>query len=167
MFRLHTRRVVGALAALTLAATLVTTAVPTAQASDAPDCTQRNTNWAKLLQPQSGQATVNAGPAGTYNLSTGGPVPSVTLSFTGTMDVVIEHSCLKTMSLDVYKDGNPVAIHHKDWTELSCEHAQKTEPVTIGLDGGTYKFWLNGTSCNGLGFKHTPEGGIVGDPPLL
>jgi hypothetical protein len=70
------------------------------------------------------------------------------------------------MSLDVYKDGNPIAIHHKDWS-LACEHAQQTEPVTIGLDGGTYKFQLNGTSCGGFGFKHTPEGGLVGDPPLL
>lgn len=165
MFRSTARRVATA-AALTLMASTLAAGVQAAESTDPPDCNQRGQVFAKLLQPKSGQATVNAGPAGTHTLSVGDPVPSLTLSFTGTMDVVIEHSCLRTMSLDVYKDGNPVAIHHADFTP-ECTHDTTTEPVTIGLDAGEYRFALDGTSCSGIGFKHTPEGGLVGDPPIF
>lgn len=138
--------------------------------ADSLDCNNRSNTFARFLQPASGQATVNAGPAGTYTLSSGGPVPSVTLSFTGTMDVVIEYSCLRTMGLTVTKDdptGGPATVVHTAAWKLECEHATKTEPVTIGLTGGQYHFALDAISCTGIGFKHTPEGGLVGDPPLL
>ena len=160
---LHLKRAVVALAAIALTASVGTTG---ARAEHVPNCNDRGSNFARFLQPKSGQATVNAGPAGTYTLSTGGPVPSVTLSFTGSMDVVIEHSCLRALSLDVYKDGSTTPIHHADFAP-ECAHTTTTEPVTIGLDGGSYSFVLGGTSCTGIGFKNTPEGGLVGDPPLL
>lgn len=163
---MHRNRI-GGLARLAAAAVLTAGLAATTAPGRAEvgDCNDRETTFAKLLQPQGGTATVNAGPAGTHNLAIGGPVPSVTLSFTGTIDVVIEHSCLLQMSLDVTKDGGGL-VHHKEWN-LACEHETKTEPVNIGLDGGTYTFQLSGTSCSGRPMRGDGGGGVVADPPLF
>lgn len=141
------------------------------QASDVPEaCKDRSNTFARFVQPASGQATVNAGPAGTLVVNSGAGAPSATLSLTGSMDVVIDYGCLQTMGLVVTKDdpagGAPTVVHTASWN-LKCETDQKTEAVQIGLDGGHYRFALSGTSCSGVGFKHTPEGGLVGDPPVV
>ena len=158
-------RTAARLAAVAALATSLASTAPHASAEHAADCADRSKTFAKLLQPSGGTATVNAGPAGSYTLAAGSPVPSITVSFTGQMDVVIEHACLQHLTLDVTKDGGGL-VHHNEWT-LSCEHATKTDSVNIGLDGGTYTFRLGGVSCDGRPLRSDGQGGVVADPPIF
>lgn len=136
-----------------------------AGASHTLNCNDRGAPFAKFLQPQGGQATVNTQAGSASVTASGVPIPSLTFSTTGTMDVKIEYACLKLLTLDVYKDGNTTPIY-SSVTEKSCEHATQTDVVTIGLDGGQYRFSLGGTTCSGAPIKRDDHGGFVGDPPL-
>lgn len=136
--------------------------------ADTVNCFDRQSIYAKLLQPSGGQvsATTQAGVV-TYSLPiTIDPTPpTVFVSSTGEIEVKIEHQCLRTLRLTVHKDGNPVAIYDQTW-EKPCDHAIHTVMVPIGLDAGTFQFQASGVSCSGLPVTPDGRGGVVGDPPL-
>lgn len=93
---------------------------------------------------------------------------SLTLSTTGTIDVVIERECALQVDLTVTKTspGAPILIHTNSWSPLGCEKRTIKDAVPIGLDGGTYQFDVNGMSCTGRKLRSDGHGGAVVDPPL-
>lgn len=143
---------------ITAAAMLAALAVPTA-GSAANAC---DDPYVKLLQPQGGQVVVNG-----ISIQSG-TGQSVTLSSTGYMDVLIQHSCALEVELTVTKTspGAPTVIHQNSWTGLSCEVGELSDSVNIGLDGGTYQFDLGGKPCTGRKFRSDGHGGTVLDPPV-
>jgi hypothetical protein len=118
--------------------------------------------YVKLLQPSGGQVVVN----GVVVQTAGGQ--SLTLSSTGTIDVVIEHACANLVTLTVTKQSplGDTVIHTNSWDGLHCDIGKLTDTVTIGLDGGQYRFDLGGNSCIGRKFRSDGHGGTVLDPPL-
>lgn len=118
--------------------------------------------YVKILQPSGGQVIVN------------GPIASVpggqsfTLSTTGTIDVVIEHGCAVEVDLVVTKTapGAPAVVHQNHWAPLDCATGKLTDVVTIGLDGGSYQFDVNGMACTGRKLRSDGHGGTIVDPPL-
>ncbi|HEX9697633.1 MAG TPA: hypothetical protein VGB64_15125 [Actinomycetota bacterium] len=134
-------------------------------AASAVEC-GRGTTFAKFVQPEGGQLSANTHLGGIAYTAPAAAVPSVMLSTTGQIEVKIEHKCLQAMRLTVYKDGVDAPIHTNTWDPLSCEEAVTTDTVNIGLDGGTYKFVLDGLGCEGVPLTPTEHGGLVGDPPL-
>lgn len=130
------------------------------------DCTDRHNTYAKFLQPANGSVAANTQAGGiSIDLLPGSPIPSLTFSSTGTMDVKIEYACLKYLGLEVYKDGQTTPIHTNSW-QKNCEQDVQTDTVSIGLNAGHYTFKLSGASCIGIGLKFDDHGGFVGDPPL-
>lgn len=121
---------------------------------------------ARFVQPQDGMIQAQTGPTGTLTVQTGGVIPAIFISTTGSIQVEIEQSCLLTLDLVVYKNGNPNPIHTNSWT-LSCNQSRVFDTVNIGLDGGNYTFQLSGTACNGKPTRGDGKGGFVGDPPIL
>lgn len=156
------RRIVAtAIAVAALGAGLL---VPSA--ASAADC-GRGTTAAEFIQPQGGQLSANTHLGGVaYTLPQSGAPLAVMLSTTGQIQVEIKHKCLQAMRLTVYKDGQEAPIHTRTWEPLSCEEAIATDTVNIGLDGGNYRFVLDGVGCDGLKLRQTDQGGLVADPPL-
>lgn len=118
--------------------------------------------FAKILQPDGGQVIVNG------IVVQSGTGQQLSLSTTGTIDVVIEHDCAIMVDLKVTKTGPgaPTVIHQNSWSPLPCDHGQLTDTVSIGLDGGTYQFDLTGMACTGRKFRSDGHGGTILDPPL-
>ncbi len=149
----------GNLARIIAAATIV-------MAVAAPVASNAETNcenpYAKITQPDGGQLIVNGLVVQT------GTGQQLTLSTTGTVDVVIEHECAQFLQLTVTKTGPgaPTAIHNNSWGPLDCGKGTITNVVKIGLDGGTYQFDVNGVSCAGRKLRSDGHGGTIIDPPL-
>lgn len=152
------------LSIMLLAAFAATLLVPAASSADVTQCGRENT-YAKFLQPQGGQVAATTQLGGVAYTIPGSPLPSMSFSTTGQIDVEIEWSCVKFVRLEVYKDGNPVAIHQNTWG-LDCTKGIVKDKVNIGLDGGNYRFVLDGITCTGAPIKRTDDGGFVADPPL-
>lgn len=146
---------------------LVAGALASSQAHAAPNCFDRQAIFAKLIQPDGGQVSVTSQAGVTTVTLPAAPLPvtPVMLSTTGEIEVKIDHQCMKTLRLTVTKDGNPTPVFDQTW-ETGCDRATHTVMVPIGLDGGTYQFQTNGTSCSGLPVRTDGRGGVVGDPPL-
>lgn len=118
--------------------------------------------YVKLLQPAGGQVVANG------IVVQSGTGQSLSLSSTGTIDVVIEHSCAVVVDLTVTKKSptGDTVIHTKNWAGLPCGVAKLSDTVTIGLDGGQYQFDLGGNPCTGRKFRSDGQGGTILDPPL-
>lgn len=146
---------------ITAAALLAAIAVP-ATGTASEHGTGCQNPYAKMLQPDGGQLIVNGLVVQT------GTGAQLTLSTTGTIDVVIEHDCAIQVDLTVTKTGPgaPTVIHQKSWAPLDCHKSTITEKVAIGLDGGTYQFDLNGVACTGRKLRSDGHGGTIVDPPL-
>lgn len=128
--------------------------------AQAADCTGQP--YAQITQPDDGQLVVNGGPI---------PIPvgqSLTISTTGSVDVVIDVSCVEVLDLVVTKTapGDPTVIHESSRVLETCDEHTVTEPVEIGLDGGQYRFDVSGISCQGRKLRTDGHGGTVVDPPL-
>lgn len=128
---------------------------------------ERGSTFAKFVQPEGGQISADTGMGGIAYTLPNSPTPTgVMISLTGNIEVKIQHKCLLRMSLTVYKDGVAAPIHTNSWDPLSCEEAVTTDTVHIGLDGGNYRFVLDGMGCDNIKLRPTEQGGLVGDPPL-
>lgn len=143
-------------------------AVPTGAHADPPSsCFDRtHPTFAKFITPSGGSAQVNTTPTGAITVQTGGAVPAVFLSTTGSIQVQIDQACVMNLVLTVTKAGQTTPVHTRVW-DLPCSHDTLTENVPIGLDGGDYKFELSGTTCTGQKGRTDQNGGFVGDPPIL
>jgi len=88
-------------------------AVPIAGHADTDPCADP---FAKITQPDGGQLIVNG------LVVQSGTGQSLTLSTTGTIDVVIQHSCALEVKLTVTKTspGAPTVIHQNQWSPLDC-----------------------------------------------
>lgn len=138
--------------------------VPTG--ASAADCVRGQT-LAEFIQPKGGQVSANTHLGGIAYTLPNSPAPlAVMLSTTGQIQVEIRHACLLSLTLTVFKDGVAAPIHQRTWEPLSCEEATKTDTVNIGLDGGSYRFVLDGTGCDGIKVRSDGQGGLVADPPL-
>ena len=122
--------------------------------------------YARFVQPEDGMIQAQTGPTGVLTLQTGGVTPSVFLSTTGQITVEIEQSCLLTLVLTVFKDGQTSPVYTNSW-QPECTQSNILDEVNIGLDGGSYNFQLSGTACNGKPLRTNGKGGVVGDPPIL
>lgn len=142
-----------------LVAASITAALVAPAASQAQGCQDPSI---KILQPNGGQVIVN----GLAVQAAGGQ--SLTLSTTGTIDVIIEHDCAFQVDLKVTKTapGSPTVIHTNSWSPLACDKGTLKDVVMIGLDGGNYQFDVNGVSCEGRKLRSDGHGGTVIDPPL-
>lgn len=156
---------------LVLAVVAAAVAVPVAGSADPVTdpsmCFNRgHATFAKFIRPQGGMLQAQTTPTGTLTLQSGGPVPAVFLSTTGVIDVEVEHACMRSLSLRVFKNGNPAPVYSSDWIS-ECQHTTRVEQVAIGLDGGSYEFQVTGAACNGAPVRGDGQGGVVGDPPIL
>lgn len=145
-----------------IARTLVATSIAAALVAPAASHATCQNPYVKILQPNGGQVIVN----GLAVQTAGGQ--SLTLSTTGTIDVVIEHECAIQADLTVTKTapGAPTVIHTSSWAPLGCDRGTIKDVVSIGLDGGTYQFDVGGVSCDGRKLRSDGHGGTVIDPPL-
>lgn len=119
---------------------------------------------AEFIQPENGQLVVETA-NGTATF--GGPDllgAGVMVSTTGSITVEIDHGCVSSLVLTVYKGD--VVIHENGWDTNDCGETTSTDSVEIGLDGGEYTFELSGEGCNFAPLVPASEGHYVGDPPL-
>lgn len=150
---------------LILAATVAALAVPLVghTALVDPNCGREKTN-ARFVQPENGKLVIE-GPAGAIDVPTGVPVaPGVVLSTNGTITVKIQQVCVESYFLRVTKNGTQI---HGETVSTDCSEQTVSRTVTIGLDGGEYRFeLLEGWGCNFVKMRESSEGHYVGDPPL-
>lgn len=158
MHRFRARR--GLLVAAILAGTLTVPAARSETLCQGPD------TFGRFLKPSDGQVYVQTQIG---NQQTSGQGQAVYVSTTGTVEVVVEHQCVLSLTLTVVKQTpgvGPQIVYTRTWQPLDCGYGQKSDDVPVGLDGGDYDFELSGTSCNGKPIRPDGKGGFVGDPPL-
>ncbi|HVL91458.1 MAG TPA: hypothetical protein VM841_14615 [Actinomycetota bacterium] len=128
---------------------------------------QRGETAAKFTQPEGGQLSANTHLGGIAYTLPGSTTPlAVMLSTTGEVEVEIQHRCVQALRLIVYKDGEQAPIHTNAWANLSCDEGVINDIVEIGLDGGSYRFELEGVGCDGSKLRSDGQGGLIVDPPL-